>query len=163
MTEQFEEMLRNTSRNIDVGYLSALFDTAIEYISKIAVDERISEPIHKAINPTLNDMVGQLYSMKNNMMATMMFEGGVKTKVVQPVKSYPCGDCANENTDVCDSCVIPNESGSRPSNWKPKDTPKDCDEGRICPKCGKVMTLCVDERFYYQTWECDGCGHMEFD
>lgn len=24
----------------------------------------------------------------------------------------------------------------------------DCDEGRICPKCGKVMVLCEDERTY---------------
>lgn len=124
MTEQFEEMMRKTTRNIDVGYLSALFDTAIEYISKITVDDRISEPIHQAINPTLDDMIGQLYSMKNNMMATMMFEGGEKTKVVQ----Y-----------------------------------KDCDEGRICPKCGKVMVLCEDEKTYYQIWECDGCGYKEGD
>lgn len=84
MTEQFEEMMRKTARNINVGYLSALFDTAIETISKIAVDERISEPIHKAINPMLDDMIGQLHSMKNNTMATMMFEGGEETKVMQP-------------------------------------------------------------------------------
>lgn len=40
---------------------------------------------------------------------------------------------------------------------------QDCDEGRICPKCGKVMILCEDERTYYQIWECDGCGHKEDD
>lgn len=84
MTEQFEKMMQETARNINVGYLSALFDTAIEYIAKIAVDERISEPIHKAINPTLDDMIRQLHSMKNNTMATMMYEGGEKTKVMQP-------------------------------------------------------------------------------
>lgn len=37
------------------------------------------------------------------------------------------------------------------------------DEERICPKCGKVMVLCEDERTYYQIWECDGCGHKEDD
>lgn len=37
----------------------------------------------------------------------------------------------------------------------------DCDEGRICPKCGKVMILCEDERTYHGIWECDGCGHKE--
>ena len=36
-----------------------------------------------------------------------------------------------------------------------------CDKGRICPKCGKVMILCEDEKTYYQIWECDGCGHKE--
>lgn len=129
MTEQFEEMMQKTTRNINVGYLSALFDTAIEYISKIAVDDRISEPIHKAINPMLDDMIGQLHSMKNNTMATMMFEGGEETKVVQP---------------------------------------KDCDGGRICPKCGKVMILCKvtiqgkDENTHYEKWVCyDGCGYEE--
>ncbi len=76
--------MQKTSRNINVGYLSALFDTAIEYISKITIDERISKPIHKTINPMLDDMVGQLHSMKNNLMATMMFEGGERTKVIQP-------------------------------------------------------------------------------
>lgn len=37
------------------------------------------------------------------------------------------------------------------------------DEGRICPKCGKTMVLCEDEKTYYQIWECDGCGHKEDD
>ena len=114
-----------TIKNINVGYLSALFDTAIEYIGKIAVDERISEPIHKAINPMLDDMIGQLHSMKNNTMATIMFEDGEETKVVQH---------------------------------------KDCDEGRICPKCGKAMILHKEERTFYPIWwECDGCRHKEKD
>ena len=34
---------------------------------------------------------------------------------------------------------------------------------RICPKCGKVMILCEDEKTYYQIWGCDGCGHKEDD
>ena len=37
------------------------------------------------------------------------------------------------------------------------------DEERICPKCGKVMVLCKDEKTYYQIWECDGCGYKEWD
>lgn len=41
--------------------------------------------------------------------------------------------------------------------------PEECDKGRICPKCGKVMVLCEDERTYNQFWECDGCGHKEAD
>lgn len=84
MTEQFEEMMRKTSRNINVGYVSALFDTAIEYIGKIAVDERIPNPIHKTINPMLDGMIRQLHSMKHNTMATIMLESDEKTKVVQP-------------------------------------------------------------------------------
>jgi len=39
----------------------------------------------------------------------------------------------------------------------------DCDDGRICPRCGKIMVLCEDERTYYQFWECDGCGYKEAD
>lgn len=39
----------------------------------------------------------------------------------------------------------------------------DCDEGRICPKCGEAMILCEDEKTYYQIWECDGCGYKEED
>ena len=46
-----------------------------------------------------------------------------------------------------------------PSNCKIKSI--DCDEGRICPKCGKVMILCEDEETYYQIWECDRCGYKE--
>lgn len=46
-------------------------------------------------------------------------------------------------------------------NKRVKDVPMDCDEGRICPKCGKVMVLCEDEKTYHQIWECDGCGHKE--
>ena len=34
-------------------------------------------------------------------------------------------------------------------------------EDRICPKCGKAMVLCEDEKTYYQIWECDGCGYKE--
>lgn len=40
---------------------------------------------------------------------------------------------------------------------------EDCDEGRICPKCGNVMILCEDEKTCYQRWECDGCGYREDD
>lgn len=83
MTEQFEKMMGKTARNINVGYLSALFDMAIESISKIAVDERIPSAIHKTINPMLDDMIDELCSMKNNTLATIMFEGGEETKVVQ--------------------------------------------------------------------------------
>lgn len=149
---EFEEMMQKTTRNINVGYLSALFDTAIEYISKIAVDDRISEPIHKAINPMLDDMIGQLHSMKNNTMATMMFEGGGETKVVQPVKcNHDCGiyPCIGE---LC-------------KHWKSTDAPMGCDEGRICPKCGKAMIRCKvtiqgkDEKTRYENWVCDGCGY----
>ena len=97
MNEQFEEMMRKTSRDINVGYLSALFDTAIEYIAKIAVDERISNAIHKIINPMLDDMIRQLHSMKNNTMATIMFEGGDKTKVMQPVsRIQECDGCEHK-------------------------------------------------------------------
>ena len=53
-------------------------------------------------------------------------------------------------------------------HWESKEpsTHKDCDEGRICPKCGKVMilrVLCEDEKNCYEIWECDGCGYKEED
>lgn len=44
-----------------------------------------------------------------------------------------------------------------------------CDDGRICPKCGKAMILCKvtiqgkDETTHYERWACDGCGHKEGD
>lgn len=44
-----------------------------------------------------------------------------------------------------------------------------CDDGRICPKCGKVMILCKvtiqgkDETTHYERWVCDGCGYKEKD
>lgn len=40
---------------------------------------------------------------------------------------------------------------------------RDWEIGRICPKCGRVMVLCEDERTYHQFWECDGCGYREED
>lgn len=82
--KEFAKRMQETSRNINVGYLSALFDTSIEYIGKIAVDERISSVIHDIINPMLDDMIRQLYSMKNNTMATMMFESDDRIKVGHP-------------------------------------------------------------------------------
>ena len=35
------------------------------------------------------------------------------------------------------------------------------EDEKICPKCGKTMVLCEDEKTYYQIWECDGCGYKE--
>lgn len=51
----------------------------------------------------------------------------------------------------------------RTVDWRVKNVLVDCDEGRICPKCGKVMILCEDEKTYNEIWECDGCGHKEAD
>lgn len=48
-------------------------------------------------------------------------------------------------------------------NRRAKVVPMDCDKDRICPKCGKVMILCEDEKTYYQIWECDGCGYKEVE
>ena len=39
----------------------------------------------------------------------------------------------------------------------------DWEIGRKCPKCGKVMVLCEDEKTCYQIWECDECGYKEDD
>lgn len=105
---EFEKMMQITTRNINVGYLSALFDTAIESISKIAVDERISNAIHKTINPMLDGMIDELCSMKNNTLATMMFVNDEKTKVVQStradiIRSLYCdkkpADCEKERNE----------------------------------------------------------------
>lgn len=40
---------------------------------------------------------------------------------------------------------------------------RDWEIGRICPKCGRVMVLCEDEKTYHQIWECDNCGYKEED
>lgn len=87
MTEQFEEMMSKTARNVNAGYLSAMFDMAIECIAKIAVDERIPNAIHKTVNPMLDEMIDELHSMKNNTMATVMFANDEKTKVVQSTRA----------------------------------------------------------------------------
>lgn len=39
----------------------------------------------------------------------------------------------------------------------------DCDEGRICPRCGTVMILCEDEQTYHEIWECNECGYKVED
>lgn len=39
----------------------------------------------------------------------------------------------------------------------------DWEIGRKCPKCGKMMVLCEDEKTFHEIWECDGCGHKERD
>ena len=124
MTEEDIKEINKLSRMINGGAIAERFDVAVEQISRIAVNDRISEPIHKTINPMLDEMIRQLNSMKNNVMACMIGKDDTPMKVAQH---------------------------------------KDCDDGRICPKCGKVMILCEDEKTYYQIWECDGCGHKEDD
>jgi predicted RNA-binding Zn-ribbon protein involved in translation (DUF1610 family) len=59
-------------------------------------------------------------------------------------------------TDKCKNC--PNR------DWCWYEEEEDfCDKGRICPKCGKEMVLCEDERTFHEIWECDGCGYKEVD
>ena len=37
------------------------------------------------------------------------------------------------------------------------------EDEKICPKCGKAMVLCEDEKTFHQIWECDKCGYKEDD
>lgn len=81
-----------------------------------------------------------------------------------PPKCHVCGSEMRMSSPTtreyfCEKCMaIYDRFGN-----KIRDGPMDCDEGRICPKCGKVMILCEDEKTYYQIWECDGCGYKEED
>lgn len=84
MTEEDIKEINKLARTIYGGAIAERFDVAIEQISTIAVDERVSEPIHKAINPMLDDMIRQLYSMKNNVMACMIGKDDTPMKVAQP-------------------------------------------------------------------------------
>lgn len=203
MTEEDVKKINEFGRMKSVGAIAEKFDSIIEQIGKVAGDYRISPSIHKTINPMLDDMIRQLYIMRNNVMACMIGVDDTPMKVAQPTKFYRCEDCANKDTDVCDGCMGLNESGSKPSKWeqiencstckydyspmnarcvgcnvilpvyphgisvyqhwesKESSTHKDCDEGRICPICGKVMILCEDEKTYNWLWECDVCGHKE--
>ena len=57
---------------IDAGYLQAMFDNAIESISKLAVTGFMDESAHNAVYPMLNDMLLTLHSMKNNVLSGML-------------------------------------------------------------------------------------------
>ena len=83
MTEEDIKEMNKVARMIYGGAIAERFDVAIEQIAKIAVDERISEPIHKTINPMLDEMIRQLHSMRNNVMACMIGEDDTPMKVVQ--------------------------------------------------------------------------------
>lgn len=160
MTEEDIKKINKITRMMYSGAIADRFDVAIEQLSRIAVDDRISEPIHKTLNPMLDDMIRQLHIMRNNAMACMIGKDDTPMKVAQPARTYSCDDCANKDSDICDRCqACPEESPMIPSKWRPLD----CDEGRICPICGKVMILGEDEKTYYQKWECDGCGYKEDD
>ena len=83
MTEEDIKEINKVARMINGGAIAEKFDFVIEQISRIAVDYRISTPIHKTINPMLNDMIRQLNSMKNNVMACMIGKDDTPMKVAQ--------------------------------------------------------------------------------
>ena len=78
---------------------------------------------------------------------------GIRMKVKNAEKFDP--EIQQMFKDLIKSVEYPKQSNM--------DEYTDCDEGRICPKCGKAMVLCEDERTYYEIWECDGCGYREDD
>lgn len=82
MTEWIKEM-NKTGRLLNAGAISELFQDAIQSVAKLAVDERMEKPIHDAINPMLDDMIRQLHSMMNNVMATMLLKDDVPMKAVK--------------------------------------------------------------------------------
>lgn len=161
MTDEDIKEINKVGRMINGGAIAEKFDTIIEQIGRIAVDYRISASIHKTINPMLNDMIRQLNSMKNNVMACMIGKDDTPMKVAQPVKSYRCKDCANENTDVCDRCMGPNELGAKPGKWEQKENRSTCkyDYSPINARCVgcKVSLLPVvyphHDMEVYQHWE----------
>lgn len=83
MTEEDIKEMNRVAGMIYGGAIAERFDVAIEQISRIAVDERVSEPIHKAINPMLDEMIRQLHSMRNNVMACMIGKDDTSMKVAQ--------------------------------------------------------------------------------
>ena len=83
MTEEDIKEINKLGRMINGGAIAERFDVAIVQISRIVVDDRISEPIHKTINPMLNEMIRQLNSMKNNVMACIIGMDDTPMKVAQ--------------------------------------------------------------------------------
>ena len=83
MTEEDIKEMNKVASMIYGGAIAERFDVAIEQMSRIAVDDRISEPIHKTINPMLDEMIRQLLSMRNNVMACMIGKDDTPMKVVQ--------------------------------------------------------------------------------
>ena len=89
--------------------------------------------------------------------------GSTKIHVVAPNDGCYCWDCG---------LTMPNRPNWR-ERWNKrvegcsKDGPMDCDEGRVCPKCGKAMVLCKvtvqgkDEKTHYESWVCGECGYKE--
>ena len=94
MSEEIAEEINKVARMIYEGAIGERFDFIIEQLGRIAVDERITNEIHKTINPMLDDMICQLNSMKNNVIACMVGRDDTPMKVVQPtdvdLKSCPC-------------------------------------------------------------------------
>lgn len=85
MNEKDVERINKNYRLIDAGAISELFQDAIQSVAKLAVDERMEKPIHDAINPMLDDMIRQLHSMMNNVIATMIGKDDTPVKVIRHI------------------------------------------------------------------------------
>lgn len=85
MTGEDIKEMRKVARMINGGAIAERFDFIIEQLGRIAVDYRVPSPIHKTINPMLNEMIRQLNSMKGNVMACMIGKDDTPMKVAQPI------------------------------------------------------------------------------
>lgn len=83
MNEKDVERINKNYRLIDAGAISELFENTIQSVAKLAVDERMEKLIHDVINPMLDDMIRQLHSMKNNVIATMIGKDDTPIKVIR--------------------------------------------------------------------------------
>jgi hypothetical protein len=158
MTEEDVKKINEFGRMKSVGAIAEKFDSIIEQIGKVAGDYRISPSIHKTINPMLDDMIRQLYIMRNNVMACMIGVDNTPMKVAQPIKSYRCEDCANKDTDVCDGCMGLNESGSKPSKWEQIENCSTCKYdyspmNARCVGCNVILPVYPHGIFVYQHWK----------
>lgn len=162
MSDEITKEINKVAGSIYSGAVGERFEFVIEQISRIAVDYRIPSPIHKTINPMLNDMIRQLNSMKNNVMACMIGKDDTPMKVAQPtdadmIRSLYCDTCANkDDAHRCDVCVmLPGfDSRTRPSGWEPADCENKIEDLKSCPCCGssRIHVVAPDDGCY--CWDC---------
>ena len=95
-----------------------------------------------------------IHGMSTEIEDTIRRIGGV----AQPVKTYSCENCANENTDICDKCMGPNEAGAKPGKWEQKENCSTCkyDYSPLnarCVGCKVILPVYPHGIEAYQHWE----------
>ena len=81
MKEDEFDRMRSNARHYNAGALKQQFDDAIYCIGRLAVSDLISKEAHKIIDPKLDDMIRELHSMTNYVLATMICGDGAPMRV----------------------------------------------------------------------------------